>query len=106
MALHISEQAFEKVLEKSTQMPVLIDFFADWCAPCKMMAPIMEELATEMEGKAVIGKMDVDEAGSIAQQFGIRSIPTLILFKDKKEQQRIVGLQRKEALKQLVESYL
>ena len=79
---------------------VLVDFFATWCGPCKMMAPVIDELATEYEGKAKIGKLDVDESSKSAAEFGVQSIPTLILFKDGQEVDRMIGFQSKEVLKE------
>ncbi len=78
--------------------PVLVDFFAEWCGPCKMMAPVIDELAKEFEGKWKIGKCDVDASPETAQKFGVQSIPTLIVFKDGKEVDRMVGFQSKDAL--------
>jgi thioredoxin 1 len=70
----------------------LVDFWAEWCGPCKMIAPAIEELAQEYEGKANIGKVDVDEAGELAQEYGVSSIPTLIVLKDGQEVKRFVGV--------------
>ena len=78
----IKGEEFNKSIEKGV---VLIDFFATWCGPCKMLAPILENSAKELEGKAKIFKIDVDEAGDIAQSFGIMSVPTMIIFKDAKK---------------------
>jgi thioredoxin 1 len=74
---------------------VLVDFFATWCGPCKMLGPVIEELAKENEGKAKISKIDVDENPLTAGQFGVQSIPTIILFKDGKEIDRMIGFQPK-----------
>lgn len=76
---------------------VLVDFWADWCMPCKMMAPILNEVAEATDGTATIYKLNVDEQQQVAAQYGIRSIPTMILFKDGKEVERIVGVKSKEA---------
>ena len=76
-ALHISTDAFDKVMESAGDKPVLVDFFAEWCGPCKMIAPVIEELATEYEGKAVIVKVNVDDEPELAKRFGVMSIPTL-----------------------------
>ncbi len=88
--LEITDSNFATEVEQST-VPVLIDFWAVWCGPCRMIAPIVEELAKEYEGKAKIGKVDVDNNPMIASKFGIRSIPTLLIFKGGKVVDQIVG---------------
>ena len=97
MELKLNSENFEKVVLNSEE-PVLVDFFADWCGPCKMMAPIVEELATELEGKAKVGKLNVDENSDIAIEYNVMSIPTLIVFKNGKEEKRLVGVRDKEEL--------
>ncbi|MBQ0051820.1 MAG: thioredoxin [Treponema sp.] len=89
---------FEAEVEKST-LPVLVDFWATWCGPCMMMAPIVEELATELEGKVKVGKVNVDDEEELARKFGIMSIPTFIRFKDGKQEAMVVGGRSKEELK-------
>ena len=84
---------------------VLVDFWAPWCGPCKMIAPVLEELDGEIEGKAKIVKVDVDENQGTASKFGIMSIPTLLLFKDGEMVDKVVGFQPKEALAQLIEKH-
>ena len=101
MELKINSANFEKEVLNS-EKPVLVDFFADWCGPCKMMAPIVEELATELDGKAKVGKINVDENSDIAVEYNVMSIPTLIVFKNGKEEKRLVGVRDKEELLSLL----
>jgi len=92
---HLTAQNFA---HKTKSGVVLVDFWADWCMPCKMMAPILNEVAEATDGTATIYKLNVDEQQQVAAQFGIRSIPTMILFKDGKEVERIIGVKSKEAV--------
>ena len=96
-AVQVTDATFENdVLNSET--PVLVDFWAEWCGPCKMIAPILDELTTEMDGQLVIGKLDVDENPSTAMSYGVMSIPTLLLFKNGEPVERIVGYQPKPQL--------
>lgn len=77
-ALEITDANFEEVMK--SEQPILVDFWAEWCGPCKMIGPVVEELAGDYEGKAIVGKVNVDENPGVAAKFGIRSIPTLLIF--------------------------
>ena len=89
--IHLTTAAFEKVTTQGA--PVLIDFWAPWCGPCRMQGPILEEVAKAVGPKAIVAKVNVDEEPRLAAQFGVQSIPTLVIFKDGRIQQRMVGLQ-------------
>jgi thioredoxin 1 len=83
---------------------VLVDFWAEWCAPCKMMAPVLNEVAEELNGNSHVGKLNIEQYQSMAQQFNVRSIPTLILFKNGKEVKRFVGIKQKDFLLKEIQS--
>ena len=95
MEYKFTDQNFEEEVLKS-ELPVLVDFFAVWCGPCQMMAPVIEEMAKELEGKVKIGKMNVDESPQTAEKYSIMSIPTLILFKDGQVVKTFQGFRTKE----------
>ncbi|NBH72337.1 thioredoxin [Clostridiaceae bacterium] len=82
--------------------PVLVDFYADWCGPCRMMAPLVEELANDMAGEAVVGKLNVDDCEEIAVRYGVMNIPTLIVFKNGKEASRVLGVQSRDVLERMI----
>ncbi|RIX50982.1 thioredoxin [Paenibacillus nanensis] len=103
MAVVMTKENFNQQVESGV---TLVDFWAPWCGPCKMQLPIVEELSTELEGTATIGKINVDEEPELASQFGVMSIPTLILFKDGQPVDKMVGLQSKDALKAKISNQL
>ena len=101
----VSDSTFEsEVLKSST--PVLVDFWATWCGPCRMVAPVVEEIARDYDGKLKVVKLDVDANGDTASTYGVMSIPTLLLFKDGQEVQRIVGFRQKERLLKDIQPHL
>ena len=102
--IHFNKEGFDKAVAQGA--PMLVDFWAGWCGPCKMLAPTIDKLAEKYDGKVVVGKVDVDEEQELARQFGVMSIPTVVLFKDGKEVQRTVGVQPQAAFEQLVERIL
>jgi len=100
---HITDANFDTEVLKS-ERPVLVDFWAEWCGPCKMIAPILEEVAQQYEGKLVVAKVDVDANQAVPAQFGIRGIPTLILFKNGVAAAQKVGAMAKGQLVQFIDS--
>ena len=90
----LTKDNFEQEVVQA-QLPVLVDFWAPWCGPCKVVGPVVDSLAADNEGKLVVGKVNVDENNDLAAKFGIRGIPTLVIFKDGNEVQRMVGAQSK-----------
>lgn len=104
MALAISKENFQELLQSG--QPVVIDFWAEWCGPCRMMSPIVDELAAEFEGKVVIGKCDVEQNDDITMKYGVRNIPTIIFLKDGELVDKQVGACSKDALKAKIEKLL
>jgi thioredoxin 1 len=100
---HFNDENFDQGIAQGV---VLIDFYADWCGPCRMLTPIVEELAQEMAGKATIAKVDTDQSVSVAARFEVTSIPTLILFKNGQIVKRVVGLKDLESLRKMVTEVL
>ena len=103
--LHLTDNNFKKEVLESN-LPVLVDFWATWCGPCKMISPLIEELAKEYAGKVKIGKLNVDENPQTATLYGIMSIPTLIFFRDSKVIEQVVGILSKIELKKKIEENL
>ena len=101
-AASVTVDSFEKEVLQSS-MPVLVDFWAPWCGPCKMIGPIVDVLAEKNAAKLEVGKLNVDENPSLAAQYGVRGIPTLLFFKDGKEVKRIVGGQNKNQLQKTID---
>lgn len=101
-----TDENFQKeVIEISSQKPVLIDFFAVWCGPCKMQGPIIDDVASLMGDKAVVGKLNTDDSQATAIKFGVMSIPTLMIFKDGSVKETMVGMQPKDKLIELLKKY-
>ena len=98
---HINKENFEQEVVNSTQ-PVLVDFWASWCGPCKMLSPVISELAEEYEGKVKVGKVNVDEQPELASAFRVASIPTVVLFKDGKIAETSVGYRPKQQLEEMI----
>jgi len=103
--LHLSDETFEKEIAQANVVS-LVDFWATWCYPCKMIAPVLEEIAKDYSGKIKVAKVEVDEAGATASRFNVMNIPTLILFKDGKEIERIVGVASKEDIARKIDRAL
>ena len=103
--VELNDLNFDSEVKRSTQ-PFLVDFYANWCGPCRKQLPIMDEMAKDYTGKARIGKMNVDEGKIKAAEFGISSIPALLVFQDGQVVERLVGLHSKSQLSQIIDKYL
>lgn len=101
MAMQITQDNFEEVVMQA-KTPVLVDFWAPWCGPCKMLGPVVEELAEELAGKVVVGKINVDEQPALAQQFGVMSIPTLVVMREGAVVNKAVGAMPKAQILSLL----
>lgn len=103
--LKLTDNTFDKEVLKS-DIPVLVDFWAEWCQPCRMVGPVVDEIAKEYVGKVKVGKMNVDENSQIPGQYGIMSIPSLMIFKDGKPVQTMIGVQPKDVFKKNLDAAL
>lgn len=101
----VTDQSFEQDVLKS-DVPVLVDFWAEWCGPCKVLTPTVEKVASEYEGKAKVVKLNIDDNGNVPQRYGIKGIPTLILFKNGAEADRTVGLTSKDNIARMIDRVL
>jgi thioredoxin 1 len=104
MALQITDASFKELI--ATGKPVVVDFWAEWCGPCRMIGPVVEELAKEYEGKVIIGKINIDENSEVTDEFGIRSIPTILYFKDGQLVDKVVGATSKTNLETKLKAIL
>ena len=101
----VTSDNFDKVVMQATQ-PVLVDFWATWCGPCRMLAPVIEELADEYDGKMIVGKIDVDECPDLAAEFGVSSIPMVVLFQNGEAVETMVGYRPKDSYVEIINNYV
>ena len=105
MAVELTDGNFKELVLESNK-PVLVDFWATWCGPCRTISPIIDELHNDLEGKAIIGKVNIDENSNTPVTYGVRNIPTLLVFKNGEVVETLVGVQSKNKLTQVLESYM
>lgn len=105
MALEITDQSFQETVLNSDKV-VLVDFWAAWCGPCRTLGPIVEEIANDFEGKAVVGKVDVDNNQQISMDYGIRNIPTVLIFKNGEVVDKLVGVSPKEVIAEKLQAHM
>ncbi|MDD4840122.1 MAG: thioredoxin [Clostridia bacterium] len=105
MSIVLTKENFDSTIVENSQ-PVLVDFWATWCGPCKMLGPVIEEIAADYEDKAVIGKVNVDNDVEIAEKFGIMSIPAVFIFKDGEVVDKMIGFRKKEQIAAVLDKYI
>lgn len=103
--VHLNDANFDDRI-KQTSGPVLVDFWADWCGPCKALTPVLEQIAEELRGRAVVAKVDVVENGDLTNRFGIRHIPTLMVFKGGRVVDQMIGAAPREQIRELIEKHI
>jgi thioredoxin 1 len=103
--VHLTDDSFDETI-KHAQGPVLVDFWAAWCGPCKMIAPHLDQIAGEVEGRATVAKVNVDENGDLSARFGIRSIPTLVIFKEGRVVDQQTGFRSKDEIRTLLQKHI
>ena len=105
MEINVTDSNFEEEVLQA-ELPVLVDFWAEWCAPCRMIGPLVEEIARDFEGKLKVCKLNVDQGGATATRYGIAAVPTLMIFKAGQPVDQVVGMAGKEALEEKIKSHL